>query len=160
MGHSKNQYDLARIKEVIDLMKDNDLAEIEIKQGDDKILLRRNQPQPAVPSVSYIPQHMPMMASPMAAAVPGDTTLEGTGENLIEIKSPIVGTFYALPSPDADPYVEVGAQVSPQTVVCIVEAMKVMNEIKAEISGTISQICVKSGQAVEYGQVLFRVKPE
>ncbi|MFB0525064.1 MAG: acetyl-CoA carboxylase biotin carboxyl carrier protein, partial [Phycisphaerae bacterium] len=81
-------------------------------------------------------------------------------EELVEIKSPIVGTFYATPSPDSEPYVEVGSHVEPQTVVCIVEAMKVMNEIKAETRGTIVEILVTNGQAAEYGQVLFRVRPD
>ncbi len=90
-------------------------------------------------------------AAPAATAVRDD---------LLEIKSPIVGTFYEAPSPDSDPYVEIGAHVDAQTVVCIVEAMKVMNEIKAEISGTIVEKRVANGQAVEYGQVLFKVKPE
>jgi len=79
---------------------------------------------------------------------------------LTEIKSAIVGTFYERPSPDSEPYVEVGSHIEPQTVVCIIEAMKVMNEIKAEISGAIVEILVTSGQAVEYGQVLFRVRPD
>ena len=78
----------------------------------------------------------------------------------MEIKSPIVGTFYATPSPDSEDYVEIGSHVDSQTVVCIIEAMKVMNEIKAEVSGTISDILVSNGQAVEYGQVLFRVKAD
>ncbi len=81
-------------------------------------------------------------------------------ENLVEIKSPIVGTFYATPSPKSEDYVEPGSTVKPQTVVCIIEAMKVMNEIKAETSGTIVEILVTNGQAVEYGQVLFKVKPD
>jgi acetyl-CoA carboxylase biotin carboxyl carrier protein len=81
-------------------------------------------------------------------------------QNLFEIKSPIVGTFYATPSPDSQPYVEIGTHVEPQTVVCVVEAMKVMNEIKAETSGTVVEILVTNGQAVEYGQVLFTVKPD
>jgi acetyl-CoA carboxylase biotin carboxyl carrier protein len=76
------------------------------------------------------------------------------------MKSPIVGTFYATPTPDSEPYVEVGSTVNTQTVVCIIEAMKVMNEIKAEISGTIVEILVTNGQAVEYGQVLFKVRPD
>ena len=81
-------------------------------------------------------------------------------ENLVEIKSPIVGTFYATPSPDSEPYVEVGSKVTSQTVICIIEAMKVMNEIKAEMEGTIAEILVKNGQAVEYGQVLYKVRPD
>ena len=91
-------------------------------------------------------------------AVPAGQT--GPAEATVEIKSPIVGTFYEAPSPDSDPYVEAGAHVDPQTVVCIIEAMKVMNEIRAEVSGTIVERLVKTGQAVEYGQALFRVKPE
>jgi acetyl-CoA carboxylase biotin carboxyl carrier protein len=79
---------------------------------------------------------------------------------LIEIKSPMVGTFYATPSPDSAPYVEIGSHVEPQTVICIIEAMKVMNEIKAENSGTVAEILVTNGQAVEYGQALFRVRPD
>jgi acetyl-CoA carboxylase biotin carboxyl carrier protein len=81
-------------------------------------------------------------------------------EDLLEITSPIVGTFYETPSPDSDPYVEIGAHVSSQTVVCIIEAMKVMNEIKAEVSGTVVERCVTNGQAIEYGQVLFKIKPD
>lgn len=145
-------------------MKDNDLVEVQIEHGDDKILLKRSVPGHAVTAVPFIGQHisaMPGMASagqiPSAGAQQGGTILD---EGLVEIKSPLVGTFYARPSPDSEPYVEVGSQVNPQTVVCIVEAMKVMNEIKAEISGTIVKIMVTSGQAVEYGQVLFKVKPE
>ena len=89
------------------------------------------------------------------------TSQADTGaEDLVEIKSPIVGTFYATPSPDSEHYVEVGSTVSPQTVVCIIEAMKVMNEIKAENSGTIAEILVTNGQAVEFGQVLFKLKPD
>ena len=85
---------------------------------------------------------------------------KGAAEETVEIKSPMVGTFYEAPSPDSDPYVEPGAHVDPQTIVCIIEAMKVLNEIRAEISGTVVEKLVKNGQAVEYGQPLFRVKPE
>ena len=80
-------------------------------------------------------------------------------QELVEISSPMVGTFFAAPSPDSDPYVTVGAGVSEDTVVCIIEAMKVMNEIKAEYTGTIAEICIKNAQPVEFGQVLFKVNP-
>ena len=152
---TQNDSDLARIKELIDIMKDNDLVEVQIEHGDDKILLKRSVPGSAVTAVPFISPHisaMPGMAGTQPAAI--------LDEGLVEIKSPLVGTFYARPSPDSEPYVEVGSQVNPQTVVCMVEAMKVMNEIKAEMSGTIVKIMVTSGQAVEYGQVLFKVKPE
>jgi acetyl-CoA carboxylase biotin carboxyl carrier protein len=80
-------------------------------------------------------------------------------EKFIEIKSPMVGTFYAAPSPDSEPFAKIGAAVVEDTTVCIVEAMKVMNEIKAECSGVIAEVCVKNAQPVEYGQVLFKVRP-
>lgn len=157
--------DLQRIKELIEIMKDNDLVEVEIKHDDDKIFLKRAQPQPpAVTAVPIIGSNVPTAAiasdqvpnsSADAAASPPQTQ-----DDLVEIKAAIVGTLYSAPSPDSDPYVEVGSQVDPQTVVCIIEAMKVMNEIKAEISGTITEILVTNGQAVEYGQVLFKVKPD
>jgi len=151
--------DIKKIKKLIEIMKENGLAEIEIRHGDDKIALKRSQPQSVISHpVTAIPvigqESVPAPASPQAGG--GETSRE----DLEEIKSPIVGTFYATPSPDSDDYVEVGSHVEPQTVVCIIEAMKVMNEIKAEISGTISEILVTNGQAVEYGQVMFRVKPD
>ena len=107
---------------------------------------------------------MPGSAGPMMlpATPPGsaDQPVAQKGEELLEIKSPIVGTFYEAPSPDSEAYVEPGAHVEAPTVVCIIEAMKVMNEIKAEVSGTIVENVAKNGQAVEYGQVLFRVRPD
>jgi acetyl-CoA carboxylase biotin carboxyl carrier protein len=161
--------DLTKIKKLIEIMKENGLAEIEIKHGDDKICLKRCPP--TQPAVGETMAAMPMMR-PESGAVPagaeGTEALNQTSrpqpapaaEDLVEIKSPIVGTFYATPSPDSEPYVEVGSAVGPQTVVCIIEAMKVMNEIKAETNGTIAEILVTNGQAVEYGQVLFKVRPD
>jgi len=156
--------DIQRIKELIEIMKANDLVEVEIKHGDDKIFLKRSGEQaigtrvpitgPSILGASAM--HSPAQTS-AAEAVAAQPQPE---ENLFEIKSPIVGTFYATPRPDSDAYVEVGSPVEPQTVVCIVEAMKVMNEIKAETRGTIAEIVVENGQAVEYGQVLFKVKPD
>jgi acetyl-CoA carboxylase biotin carboxyl carrier protein len=158
--------DLQRIKELIEIMKENDLVEVEIKHGDDKIFLKRSQAQPTEirvpmvgPSISAVPAGPDAAQSPTPEVKPSASQPQ-LEENLVEIKSPIVGTFYVTPSPDSDPYVEVGSQIEPQTVVCIVEAMKVMNEIKAETSGTIAEILVENGQAVEYGQVLFKVKPD
>jgi acetyl-CoA carboxylase biotin carboxyl carrier protein len=157
--------DVQRIRELIEIMRENDLVEIDIKHGDDQLSLRRAQPAQVVPFSG------PIMA-PMPAGLPQPPAAEGQAtptapaaasqpqENLLEIKSPIVGTFYEAPSPDSDPYVEVGSRIDPQSVVCIIEAMKVMNEIKAEISGTVLERRVSNGQAVEYGQVLFKVRPD
>lgn len=156
--------DLQRIEELIEIMKRNGLVEVEIKHGDDKIFLKRSEPQSAAgKAITVVP-----MAGPDASAVsvhPNETQALSaedlaSKQGLVEIKSPLIGTFYATPSPDSQPYVEIGSQVDAQTVVCIIEAMKVMNEIKAETQGKIVEILVSSGQAVEYGQVLFRVKPD
>ena len=156
--------DLRKIKELIKIMKANELVEVEIKHGDDKIFLKRSQPQQVVNqmpvmrldagAVPVVPQTGEVLGQPSTPQpAPGD-------ENLKEITSPIVGTFYATPSPDSEAYVEVGTAVNPQTVVCIIEAMKVLNEIKAETSGTIVEVLITNGQAVEYGQPLFKVKPD
>ena len=145
-------------------MKANELVEVEIKHGDDKIFLKRSQPQQVV-------NHVPVMRLDTGAVPVSPQTAEASDqssapqpapgdENLKEITSPLVGTFYANPSPDSEPYVEVGTVVNPQTVVCIIEAMKVLNEIKAETGGTIVEVLITNGQAVEYGQPLFKVKPE
>ena len=161
----KNQIDLQKVKELIDLMVANNLVEVEISDNENKILLKRPQPDKRI--ITHLPAtHVP--PAPMPAVEPTTTQDKTEGpakqqqedENLVEITSPIVGTFYASPSPDSEHFVSVGSQVNPDTVVCIVEAMKVMNEIKAETSGTIVKILCKAGQAVEYGQVLFKVKPD
>ena len=157
--------DLQKIKELIEIMKQNELLEVEIEHGDDKIFLKRSGPSlPVERTVAAVPVLPQAGAAP---AAPGgeqgaeiSQPLATQQEQLVEIKSPIVGTFYAKSSPDSAPYVEVGSKVNPQTVVCIIEAMKVMNEIKAEVDGTIAEVLVTNGQAVEYGQVLFKVRPD
>jgi acetyl-CoA carboxylase biotin carboxyl carrier protein len=160
--------DLQRIEELIEIMKQNDLVEVEIKHGDDRIFIKRTHPQAALgKAVAVVPMIEPgMPAAPnrsdRAQASASELPLSNMQpeRGLVEIKSPLIGTFYATPSPDSKPYVEVGSHVDAQTVICIIEAMKVMNEIRTETSGTIVEILVTNGQAVEYGQVLFRVKPD
>ena len=148
--------DIEQIKELVRLMVDNDLAELDITEGDSKVRLRRGVggevAATARPAGAAVPAEVP---APVGETPPAQPAAE---ENVVAIKSPMVGTFYAAESPDAEPYVSVGSQVGPDTVVCIVEAMKVMNEIKAECSGQVVEICAENGQPVEYGQVLFRVK--
>jgi len=150
--------DLQKIKKIIEIMKANDLAEVEIKHGDDKILLKRSEPKQPIPIAAAANKAAkePDTKPPNQQALP----LAHPEEELVEIKSPMVGTFYATPSPDSALFVELESHVNPQTVVCIIEAMKVMNEIKAETSGTIAQVMVSNGEAVEYGQVLFKVRPD
>ncbi len=157
---AQSEEDLQKIEQIIKLMKKNDLIEVEIQHGDEKIMLKRSGPsQPIVTAVPLVGA-----ASPAAnAATPAQAQQTPTAQpasDLVEIKAPMVGTFYATPSPDSESYIEVGSHVTEQTVVCIIEAMKVMNEIKAEVEGTIEEILVTSGQAVEYGHPLFRVKPD
>lgn len=162
---SSKDADLVKIKELLKVMKENDLVEVEIRHDDDKIYLKRRQPQEnsggaiaAVPFIAGGAGAMPV-ASP-AQGVSAAGAGEPKDEGLIDVKSPMVGTFYEGPSPDSEPYVEAGAHVDGQTVVCIIEAMKVMNEIKAETSGMIVEVLAKNGEAVEYGQALFRVRPD
>lgn len=157
--------DLRKIKELIEIMERHELAEVEIKHGDDKIHLKRGPAQqPAVAGVPMLGQQQgtvtPGSGRQDVQPTPGGQPAAQADEQLTAIESPMVGTFYATPSPESEPYVELNSHVEPQTVVCIIEAMKVMNEIKAETSGTIAEILVTNGQAVEYGQVLFRVKPD
>jgi acetyl-CoA carboxylase biotin carboxyl carrier protein len=149
--------ELKKVRELIGLMKENDLIEIEISDGDKKIHLKRPQQQAVQMVSSPLPAPAPAPAAELQKPKPETARQEEAG--LLEIKSPIVGTFYAAPNPDAPPYVNVGDKVKPDTVVCIVEAMKVMNEIKAETAGTIVEVLVKDGQSVEYGQPLFKVRP-
>lgn len=151
----KKETDLKKVKELIELMIENDLVEVKIEDGDNKISLKR--PGHSQPVVTQVPMAAPV-AIPQAAAV--TETAAPVQDNNIEIPSPMVGTFYASPSPDSDPFVKIGDRIDEDTVICIIEAMKVMNEIKAEVSGTIVEIVGKAGQAVEYGQTLFKVKPD
>ena len=153
--------DLKDIKAIIDLMKKNSITEFELERQDSKIRLKRGlnggtpgeEPQPMI--------SLPMAAPHQVAHAPSASALPPqhvpTGE--IEIKSPMIGTFYRAPSPEAGNYAEVGSEVNPDTVVCIIEAMKVMNEIKAEVRGVITQILVENAKPVEFGQPLFKVRP-
>jgi acetyl-CoA carboxylase biotin carboxyl carrier protein len=151
---------LDEIKELVRLMVDNDLAELDITSGESKIRLKRGGSEPVVLSPALGSAPVPINGVAVAPAAPAPAAVAApAAEKLLEIRSPMVGTFYAAASPDSDPFVAVGAAVGDDTAVCIIEAMKVMNEIKAELSGTVVEICVKNAQPVEYGQVLFRVRP-
>jgi acetyl-CoA carboxylase biotin carboxyl carrier protein len=147
--------ELKKVKELIDLMKENDLVELEVVDGDSKIHLKG--PGSQTPLMTSVPMPAPAPGEPTGhVSAPAAETEE---DSLSKITSPIIGTFYQASSPDSQPYVKVGDRVEPDTVVCIIEAMKVMNEIKAETTGTIVEVCCKDGQAIEFGQVLFKVRP-
>jgi len=147
--------DLDRIQELLKLMKSHDLEEIEIEDNDFRVRLKKESQGIAVtaPQVAAAPAAGGASA---AGAAPATDELAESPDHFV-ITSPIVGSFYRSPTPDAEPFVEVGDPVSPDKIVCIVEAMKVMNEVKAEIPGVIEKIFVESGKPVEYGQPLFRV---
>jgi acetyl-CoA carboxylase biotin carboxyl carrier protein len=153
--------DLKDIKAIIDLMKKNSITEFELERQDSKIKLKRGLNGGSSPSQQE--DYAPVTSSPILTGVPAPIAPiaaplpVATGE--IEVKSPMIGTFYRAPSPEAGNYVEVGTEIGPETVVCIIEAMKVMNEIKAEVKGVVTQVLVESGKPVEFGQPMFKVRP-
>ena len=153
--------DIKDIKAIIDLMRKNSVSEFELEKQDFKIRLKRGTNGTGPPAVSYdeaqlVPyqQIPPIVGGQMPVAAPQQLII-----NEVEIKSPMIGTFYRSPSPESTPYVEVGTEVNPDTVVCIIEAMKVMNEIKAEAKGVITQVMVENAKPVEFGQPLFKIRP-
>ena len=156
-GPTPNQdiFDVRRVRRLVELMKEHDLSEIDIREGDTRIQLRRGS-DPVV-----------TVAAPRAAAAPAAAPLppppaeaeqrRADDAHVAVVKSPIVGTFYAAPNPESPAFVKVGDHVGPETTVCIVEAMKVFNQIPAEVSGKIMAVLVENGQPVEFGQPLFKV---
>ena len=140
-------------------MKKNSLSEFEMEKEGFKIKLRRAASESKSEEVQV--QHYLPPASTMASVPPQTVSPPVVAESsdVLEIKSPMIGTFYRKPSPESEEYIQIGDMVTAETVVCIVEAMKVMNEIKAEISGEITEILVEDGRPVEFGQALFRVRP-
>ena len=152
--------DLKDIKAIIDLMKKNSVTEFELEKQDFKIRLKRGSNGSGVVAAYDDPPALagaqPLTAIPAAVPVPQVTA---PVSNELEIKSPMIGTFYRAPSPESAAYVEVGSEVNPETVVCIIEAMKVMNEIKAEAKGVITQVMVENAKRVEFGQPLFKIRP-
>lgn len=154
--------DLTKIKQVVDLMKKSDLSEFEIQDQEFKLRIKRDVGGRAAPAASapaapaaYAPA--PASAPAPAAAAPAPAAVVAD-PNIKTINSPMVGTYYATPSPENPPFVAVGSPVKADSTVCIIEAMKVMNEIPSEIAGTIVECLVANGTSVEFGQPLFRVK--
>ncbi len=158
--------DLKDIRSIIELMRKNSISEFELEQNDFKIRMKRGEMNPTgqiAPQPVYLPAPQAALQAPQAAAPAPDSgeSEKSTSQqsNELEIKSPMIGTFYRAPTPEAAPYVEVGKEVDPETVVGIIEAMKVMNEIKAETRGVITSVLVENGKPVEFGQPLFRYRP-
>lgn len=151
--------DIKLIKQIVDLMKRAELSEFEIEEEGFKLRLSRDNGE--APQIIQAAPPVAQQAAPQqgAGATPADDATETAEEPGISmIKSPMVGTFYRAPSPESSAFADVGQKVSADSVVCIIEAMKVMNEIQAELSGTITEALVENGETVEYGQPLFKVK--
>ncbi|MFG0241308.1 MAG: acetyl-CoA carboxylase biotin carboxyl carrier protein [Phycisphaerales bacterium JB054] len=147
--------DIRKLKELVRLMVENDLTELDLRDQQENVAIkRRNDGEPVVVAPAAAPA---AAAAPASAAPAPEAPSDDAG--LVAIESPMVGTFYSAANPDSDPFVAVGKSVSADSVVCLVEAMKVFNEIKAECSGTIERVLVNSGDSVEFGQKLFLVKP-
>jgi acetyl-CoA carboxylase biotin carboxyl carrier protein len=142
--------DVKEIQALVRLMVENDLGEVEIADGPVRVHLKRQGGAP--PAGAGSPSGT--AATPTVPSAPAPPA-----EELLEIRSPMVGTFYSAPSPESEPFVQEGSAIREDTVVCIVEAMKVMNEVKAECSGVVREVCVRNAQPVEFGQLLFRVRP-
>ncbi len=148
--------DIRKLKELVRLMVANDLTELDLRDSEEQVTLRRHHLN-HVPSVVVAPPPAPARPAPEAAA-PGEAV--AGEEGLVSITSPMIGTFYAAPNPDAPPFVTPGSAVTPETVVCLLEAMKIFNEIKAECSGTVAKVLIENGEPIEFGQSLFLVKPD
>ncbi len=148
--------DLKDLKKIVELVSDHNLNELSIEQKGIKLTIKRGGTAPVVmQSAAPIAMHA---AAPVASVGAPAAPAKDEDAGLETIVSPMVGTFYRSPSPEADLFVKVGDRVGPETVVCIIEAMKVMNEIKAEKAGVIKKICVENADSVEYGQVLFKIE--
>lgn len=169
--------DIRKLKELVRLMVENDLSELDMKDQQETVTIKRG------PAGGTVVNHQPVIyqgasgghashAAPAPRAVAAASDDSGESDNgaaappppadtsgLVAIESPMVGTFYSSPNPDAGPFISVGTNIGPDSVVCLIEAMKVFNEIKAETTGTIERILVNNGEAVEFGQKLFLVRP-
>ena len=153
--------DLIKIKQVVDLMKKSDLSEFEIQDQDFKLRIKRDLPGRApiaAPAAPVAAASAPVAAPAPVAAAPAPAAPAAADPSIKLVTSPMVGTYYATPSPENPPFVTVGSPIKADSVVCIIEAMKVMNEIQSEIAGTVVECLVANGTSVEFGQPLFRVK--
>lgn len=160
-----DSFDLDKLQQLVEMMEKHDLREVQLRRGDQKWMLKRG-PQEVVhavpmgghfapPPIATAPAAAPS-ASPSAAAAPA---AKSGDEGLLQIKSPMVGTYYSSPQPGEPVFVKVGDRIKNDSVVCLIEAMKFFNPVKSDCAGSIAKICVKDGDAVEFGQLLFLVQP-
>jgi acetyl-CoA carboxylase biotin carboxyl carrier protein len=158
-SNTPNPFDIRLIKALVSLMSRDNLSEIDLRRGEVRVRLRRGTRRPLAPA----PEATPAPTQVAAAAVPATSVAPAEPAKAVKesltIKSPTPGTFYSSSNPNTDPFVRVGSRVTPTTVVCIIEAMKIFNEITADCAGVITEVLVDNQQPVEYGQVLFKVDP-
>jgi acetyl-CoA carboxylase biotin carboxyl carrier protein len=157
--------DIDKIRKLIEMMVTNDLVEISLRDGEEEVNLRRPSAAASVAMSEGVTHgHAPNPGAPLAEQLAAEPTVGSKAEDdssgLVEIASPMVGTYYAASDPEAPPFVSIGQQVQVGMVVCILEAMKVFNEIKSEVGGTIERIMVNNADPVEFGQTLFLVRPQ
>jgi acetyl-CoA carboxylase biotin carboxyl carrier protein len=154
--------DLSFIKSLIKAVDQSSIDSVDIERGGTRVRISKTPPAaasgPGAP-VPAVPVSAPTAPAAPAALEPDTSAVAAPASNLVDVTSPMVGTFYAAPAPDAPSYAKVGQQVGVGDTLCIIEAMKLMNELEAEVSGTIAEICVQNAEPVEYGQVLFRIDP-
>ncbi len=158
--------DLDFIERLIAAFDNSGVDSLEIERGGTRVRLAKTPPVAAAPvavaapaPAAALPAPAPAAAAAGDAPAPAETPAPSASSNLVDVTSPMVGTFYRSPAPDAPAYVDVGSRVKPGDTLCIIEAMKLMNELECEVTGTIAEICVENAQPVEFGQVLFRVDP-
>ncbi len=150
--------DLRKLKKLIDLVEESGISELELTEGEEKVRISRAMAPGVAPVTQYVAAPAPVAATPApaaAAAAPAAAPAEALDGKVV--KSPMVGTFYRASSPDANPFVDVGSSVSTGDTLCIIEAMKLLNEIESEYAGVIKKIFVENGQPVEYGEPLFLI---
>lgn len=159
------EIDLAEIRELIAIVNQSNVTELVIESEDFKLAIRKSMESAPVATIATKPAPKEIPASvaspvPTAPATPTEVQVPSEENHLLEVKAPMVGTFYRAPSPEASPFVQLNDRIGQNQTVCIIEAMKLMNEIEAEVSGRIVEICVKNGEPVEFGQILMRVDPK
>ncbi|HYW06024.1 MAG TPA: acetyl-CoA carboxylase biotin carboxyl carrier protein [Longimicrobium sp.] len=161
--------DLEFLRGLISAVDESGIDSLEIARGGTRIRIHKTPPPAAVThtsapaqqvqSYAAAPQPAPVATAPVAAAGAAPAPAAPAASNLVDVKSPMVGTFYRSPAPEAPPYVESGTRVAKGQTLCVLEAMKLMNELEAEVSGIVREILVENGEPIEYGQVLFRIEP-
>lgn len=158
MGESNDIFDVRRVRRLVELMIEHELTEIDLRQADQRIRLKKGGDQIVTVAAPTAAAHaVPAAAAPSSPAASSAPSTAVDDASIVTIKSPMVGTFYTSPSPEAPPFVKVGDRISAKSTVCVIEAMKVFNEIPSDVSGQVVAVLVDNGEPVEYGHPLFKI---